>query len=221
MFRLITFVAATAFLALMGAAMFAIAGTVRVPSIWLYLGIRVLFSAGCVVAMSEDVARERLRPGPGAKPEPVYNLGTGAAWVTHIVIVPLDKGRFGWSADFPVWLQAIGVVVMLSAMGLTIWALRHNEYMSARIRIQGERGQRVIDTGPYALVRHPNYAGAFGQGLASGLVFASWPSILPMLVYMSLLVYRTLQEERVLCAELDGYREYMTRVRYRFVPGVL
>jgi protein-S-isoprenylcysteine O-methyltransferase Ste14 len=200
--------------------MFLIAGTVRVPSIWLYLVIRVLFTAASVLAMSEDVARERLKPGPGAKPEPIYNAGAAIAWVAHIVIVSLDRGRYGWSIAFPVWLQVIGVIGMLSSMGMVIWALRHNEYMSARIRIQGERGQRVVDTGPYAYIRHPNYAGAFLLGLSSGLVFASWPSILPMLLYVGLLVYRTLNEEKILFAELEGYSDYAARVRYRFVPGV-
>ncbi len=220
MMRLVTFVAAIAFLALMGAFMFLIAGTANLPSIWLYLAIRALFSGASVLAMSEAVARERLRPGPGAKPEPVYNIGTAIAWISHIVIVPLDLGRFRWTTAFPLWLQAGGVLAMVIAMGMVIWALRHNEYLSARIRIQSERGHRVADTGPYAYIRHPNYAGAFLLGLSSGLVFASWPSILPMLVYAGLMIYRTLNEEKVLMADLEGYREYAARVRYRFVPGV-
>lgn len=220
MMRWVTFLAGTAFLALMGAGMFLIAGTLDASPIWLYLGLRVLFTAASAFAMSEDVARERLRPGPGVKPEPVYNIGTAIAWIAHIVIVPLDLGRFGWSAGFPAWLQGLGVLGQLAAYGLVIWALRHNEYLSARIRIQAERGQRVADTGPYAVVRHPNYAGACLMSLSSGLVFASWPAILPMFLHVGLLVYRTLNEEKVLLAELDGYREYTQRVRYRFAPGV-
>lgn len=218
--RLLTFLAGAAFLALMGALMLLIAGTVNLPSIWLYLGLRLGFTAASVLAMSEDVARERLKPGPKVKPEPVYNTGTTIAWVAHVIIVPLDLGRFGWSAGFPAWLQVVGVIMMLCAYGLVIWALRHNEYLSARIRIQSERGQQVADTGPYALVRHPNYAGAFLQSLASGLVFGSWPAILPMLLHCGLLVYRTLNEEKVLRAELEGYTDYTQRVRWRFLPGV-
>ncbi len=218
--RLFTFVAAVAFLALMGGAMFLIAGTVNLPSIWLYLILRVVFTAASVLAMSEEVARERMRPGKGVKPEPVYNIGTTIAWVAHILIVPLDLGRFHWSAGFPVALQALGVIGTLCAYGMVVWALRHNEYLSARIRIQSERGHQVADTGPYAIVRHPNYAGAFMQSLCSGLVFASWPSIIPMFLHMGLLVYRTLNEEKVLSKELEGYPAYASRVRYRFIPGV-
>lgn len=218
--RLITFLAGTAFLALSGALMFLIAGTTDVPSIWLYLGLRVGFTAASVLAMSEEVARERMKPGPGARKEPVYNTGATTTWIAHVVLAALDKGRYGWSANFPLWLQALGVTGMLAAWAMVIWALRHNEYLSARIRIQSERGQVVADTGPYALIRHPNYCGAFLQALCSGLVFASWPSILPMLVYLGFLVYRTLSEEKVLHAELPGYTEYTRRVKFRFLPGI-
>ena len=218
--RLTTFVAGTAFLAAMGAAMFLVAGTPNLPSVWLYLALRVLFTTACVVTMSEDVARERLKPGPGVRPEPIYNAGAAIAWIAHILIVPLDLGRFHWSAGFPLWLHAAGVILMLASMSLVVWALRHNEYLSARIRIQGERGQRVATTGPYVYIRHPNYAGGVLLGLSSGLVFGSWPSIVPLLLWIGLLAYRTLNEERVLFAELAGYGEYAGRVRYRFVPGV-
>jgi len=184
------------------------------------VALRVLFTAACVVTMSEEVARERLKPGPGARPEPVYNAGATVAWIAHVLIVSLDLGRFHWSAGFPLWLQAVGVIVMLAGLGLVVWALRHNEYLSARIRIQGERGQRVATTGPYALIRHPNYAGGVLMGLSSGLVFGSWPAIVPMLLWIGLLAYRTRNEERVLFAGLAGYSEYAGRVRYRFLPGV-
>jgi protein-S-isoprenylcysteine O-methyltransferase Ste14 len=96
------------------------------------------------------------------------------------VIVSLDLGRFHWSAGFPLWLHAVGVILMVASMSLVVWALRHNEYLSARNRTQGERGQRVATTGPYAHIRHPNYAGGILLGLSSGLVFGSWPSIVPL-----------------------------------------
>ena len=136
------------------------------------------------------------------------------------MIVSLDLGRFHWSAGFPLRLQVVGVIVMLASMALVVWALQHNEYLSARIRIQGERGQRVATTGPYAHIRHPNYAGGILMGLSSGLVFGSWPSVVPMLLWIGLVAYRTLNEERVLFAELAGYCEYAQTVRYRILPGV-
>lgn len=219
-YRLITLFSALAFLVLLGTILFVIAGTIDLPTIWLYLLLRVVFTFASVFAMSEDVARERLKPAQGSKPEPVYNIGTTVAWVSHIILVPLDLGRFHWSAGFPLWLNIVGSLVMILGFSLVIWALRHNEYMSARIRIQGDRGQHVIDTGPYAIIRHPNYAGGFLVSLASGFVFGSWVSIPPMLLHMALFMYRALHEEKVLCAELDGYRDYTARVRWRFLPKI-
>jgi len=219
-YRLITLVSASAFLALMGVIMFLIAGTLALLAIWLYLGLRLLFTIACVAVMSDELARERLKPGAKPKPEPIYNTGTAIAWVTHIILAPLDLGRFGWSRGFPVWLQGAGAIVMLAGFSLVIWALIHNEFMSARIRIQEERGQRVVDTGPYAIARHPNYAGGFLVSLSSGFVFGSWVAILPMLLHMALLMYRSVQEEKALIGELTGYAEYARRVRWRFLPGV-
>ena len=219
-YRLTTLFAALAFLVVLGIILFLIAGTIHLPSIWLYLGLHVAFTFVSVFAMSEDIARERLKPGKGAKPEPVYNIGTTIAWVSHIILAPLDLGRFHWSMGFPVWLNVLGAAVTLCGYGVVIWALRHNEYMSARIRIQDDRGQHVIATGPYAFIRHPNYAGGFLVSLASGFVFGSWVSILPMLLHMALFMYRTLQEEKVLFDELEGYREYAGRVRWRFIPKI-
>ncbi len=93
MMRLITFVAATAFLIPLGAALFLIAGTTDLPWIWVYLALRLLFTAACVLAMSEDAARERLKPGPGAKKERLFPIASGSLWIAHWVIAMLDLGR--------------------------------------------------------------------------------------------------------------------------------
>lgn len=218
--RLRTFVFAALFVVFMGIVMFLIAGTIKIPSIWVYLAIRVIFSLACVLAMSESTARERLKPGKGAKSEPLFNIGSGAMWIAHIVIVSLDLGRFHWSVGFPVWLQVIGVIGMLLGLTLPVWALRHNEYLSAKIRIQSDLGQKVVTTGPYAIIRHPSNAGGVINALMSSLVFGSWLSIPPMLVWCGLMAYRTLYEEKMLFAELKGYPEYAQKVRYRFFPGI-
>jgi len=186
----------------------------------LNLGIWALFTLACVLVMSESVASERLKPGPGAKKEPLFNIGSTFAYVAHFIIAPLDLGRFHWSRGFPVALQVVGVVGMILGFGLVVWALRHNEFLSAKIRIQKDRGQQVVDTGPYAIIRHPNNAGGCLHALCSGLVFTSWPAILPMLIYVGLFMHRTLNEEKVLLAELEGYKEYTQKVRYRMIPGV-
>jgi protein-S-isoprenylcysteine O-methyltransferase Ste14 len=218
--RLRTLFLATAFQIVLGVILFLVAGTSHLPAVWAYLGIQWVFTLASVLAMSESTASERLKPGTGAKKEPVYDIGAAILWITHFVIAMLDIGRFQWSAGFPAWLEWLGGIGALAAYALPVWALRHNEFMSARIRIQKDRGQRVIDTGPYALIRHPNYAGGMLHGILGGLLLGSWPALIPMLLWCGLLVTRTLNEEKLLLAELDGYREYTQRVRFRFFPGV-
>jgi protein-S-isoprenylcysteine O-methyltransferase Ste14 len=220
MMRLITFIGAMVFLGVVGTLMFLIAGTIALPPIWLNLGIWAAFTLACVLVMSENVAKERLKPGPGAKKEPLFNIGSTLAYVAHYIIAPLDLGRFHWSRGFPTALQVIGMIGMLLGFSFVVWALRHNEFLSSKIRIQKDRGQQVVDSGPYAIIRHPNTAGGCLQALCSGLVLTSWLSILPMLIYVGVFVHRTLNEEKVLLAELEGYQEYTQRVRYRMIPGV-
>ena len=220
MYRLLTLLGGSASIALMGALLFLLAGTTGLPWVWVYLAVRLAFTVGAVLAMSEAVARERLKPGPRAKPEPLYNALTGVSWVAFLILAPLDLGSFHWSAGFPLWLQAASAVLLGVGYALVLWALRHNAYMSARIRIQGERGHHVVDTGPYALLRHPNYAGALLQSLTSGLLLGSWVGALALLLHCVALIYRTLNEEKVLLAELEGYADYTRRVPWRFIPGV-
>lgn len=218
--RVKTFFLATIFQAFMAVALFLTAGNAALPAVWAYLGIQWLFTLASVLVMSENTAAERLKPGAGVKKEPLYNIGATILWVAFTVIAMLDIGRFGWSAAFPCWLQWLGGIGALAAYALPVWALHHNEFMSARIRIQSERGQHVIDTGPYAIIRHLNYAGGTLHGILGGLLLGSWPALIPMLLWCGLLVMRTFNEEKVLLAELKGYEEYSRRVCYRFIPGV-
>lgn len=218
--RIMTLFLATIFQAFMAFALFLIAGTVALPAVWAYLFIQWLFTLASVLVMSENTAAERLKPGQGAKKEPLYNIGATILWVSFMVIAMLDIGRFGWSAAFPCWLQWLGGIGALAAYAMPVWALRHNEFMSARIRIQSDHGQHIIDTGPYAIIRHPNYAGGMLHGILGGLLLGSWPTLIPMLLWCGLLVMRTFNEEKVLLTELDGYEKYFHRVRYRFIPGI-
>ena len=218
--RLRTLLLATAFQLFLGIVLFILAGTASLPAVWAYLVIQWVFTLASTLAMSEETARERLKPGAGAKREPLYNIGSTIFWLAHIVIATLDIGRFHWSAGFPVWLQVWGGIGALSAYGLPVWAVHHNEFMSARIRIQKERGQRVIDSGPYAFIRHPNYAGGMLHGILGGLLLGSWPALIPMVLWCGLLVMRTFNEEKLLLDELEGYKEYTQKVRYRFIPGI-
>jgi protein-S-isoprenylcysteine O-methyltransferase Ste14 len=127
--------------------------------------------------------------------------------------------RFQWSCP-PIWLIIVGYVLFSLGMAGITWATSVNKFAEAGVRIQAERGHRAVDTGPYAIVRHPIYVAAFflfvGMALALGSFWAAVPAIFGYLI----LIVRTALEDRMLQEELEGYREYARRVRYRLIPGV-
>ena len=98
--------------------------------------------------------------------------------------------------------------------------MRANPFFATVVRVQRERGHRVVDQGPYGMVRHPGYAGAIATHLALPVALGSLRGLLTAVAGCLLLALRAVREERVLARELGGYREYMSRVRYRLVPGV-
>ena len=131
----------------------------------------------------------------------------------------LDAVRYGWAPMGPAWI-AVGLVLLLPGSALFICAMAANAFFEGTVRIQHDRGHRVVDTGPYALVRHPGYIGFGAFAAGTSFVLGSWWSLLPAAGAILLLVGRTALEDRTLQRELQGYAEYTGRVRYRLVPGI-
>jgi len=132
------------------------------------------------------------------------------------VLPGLDK-RWGWSDVPPLAVIAADLLVLLG-YGLFVTVLRENQYASRTIQV--ERGQTVISSGPYALVRHPMYLGAALMYLASPLALGSYWALLPGLLIIPILVARIINEEKVLARDLNGYTAYTQQTRYRLLPGV-
>jgi protein-S-isoprenylcysteine O-methyltransferase Ste14 len=207
-------------IAMIGLMLFVSAGTWRLPVIWVYLGIDVGLALAATFLISAELMRERLRPGPGGLNDLVFIVSCVLLLPPHWVLAGLDIGHYHWSTPFPSGLQILGMVGFTASMALIIWAMNANPFLSSLIRIQNERGHRLVSDGPYRFVRHPSYAGAIIYVVCSALALGSWPSMLPVLVWSVLLVPRTLREEDVLFKELEGYREYAKKVRFRLLPGV-
>jgi protein-S-isoprenylcysteine O-methyltransferase Ste14 len=129
----------------------------------------------------------------------------------------LDAVRFRWS-KVPPWLQGIGALLLLGSFYIFYLTFRENSYLSPAVRVQTERSQTVVSTGPYRYVRHPMYAAFVLFTLGTALLLGSWYGLVGGLLLIGMIAWRAVQEERVLREELKGYRAYMTRVRYRFVP---
>jgi protein-S-isoprenylcysteine O-methyltransferase Ste14 len=134
------------------------------------------------------------------------------------ILSALDDGRYHWSG-MPWWGCALGCALLLVGFIGVTWAEAVNKFFEPTVRIQTDRGHRVIDTGPYAIIRHPGYAFSFAIFLGIPLALGSLFGLVPAMIMIALLVARTVLEDRTLQNELPGYKEYAQRVRYRLIPG--
>ncbi len=123
-------------------------------------------------------------------------------------------------SSLPRWLQVVGAIALVVSFILMSLVFRENSYLSATVRIQEERGQTVIFTGPYHYVRHPMYAGGLFMFLGTPLLLGSWYGLLLTLVFLPSMLVRAVLEERTLHQELPGYDAYMAQVKYRLIPYV-
>jgi protein-S-isoprenylcysteine O-methyltransferase Ste14 len=213
------YVQSAAYLAIAAVALFASAGTVALPTYWAYLAILAAIMVGSFFLVDPDLARERMRPGGGKPPLALWLFTVGL--FAHWILAGLDRGRFHWSDTVPEWLQWAALVALAAAYAFCLWAMRINRFFSSVIRIQDDRGQVVVSTGPYAFVRHPGYLAGIVVVVASGIALDSWiATALLAVVGLPVLFRRVIVEDRVLHTELPGYRDYAERVRWRLVPGL-
>ncbi|MFH1683346.1 MAG: isoprenylcysteine carboxylmethyltransferase family protein [Candidatus Margulisiibacteriota bacterium] len=145
-----------------------------------------------------------------------YSLAT---LIVLPLVAGLDVGRFRWS-ELSLWWLAAGVIFYLLAILITEWALLENKFFETGVRVQKERGQTVISTGPYAIVRHPGYAGMILLYFSFPLIIGSFYTLLVSLFIALSLIVRTVLEEATLRQELAGYVEYTKKTRYRLIPFI-
>ncbi|MEW5938085.1 MAG: isoprenylcysteine carboxylmethyltransferase family protein [Chloroflexota bacterium] len=195
------------------------AGTFDYWQAWVWLAVLFLPLMGMFIYLiKRDPAllERRVRTGE-TDPRQKRIIAVSALYLILIFLLPgLDK-RFGWSS-VPVWLVLAADLVVLAGFLLNFLVIRVNSYASRVVEV--EQGQQVIATGPYALVRHPMYLSIILILLATPLALGSYWGVLPSLAYIPLLAARAKNEEELLVNELQGYREYMQKTRYRLFPGI-
>jgi protein-S-isoprenylcysteine O-methyltransferase Ste14 len=143
----------------------------------------------------------------------------GLAGILILLTVGLDE-LLEWSPSFNMPVKIVALVLMLAGYTLTSYALVENRFFSGMVRLQTDRGQKVVSSGPYHWIRHPGYAGALLVYLVTPLFLDSALAYLPVLLTTGFYVLRTSLEDSFLQEELDGYHEYAKRVRYRLLPGI-
>jgi protein-S-isoprenylcysteine O-methyltransferase Ste14 len=209
---------------LIGLFLFLAAGTANWPAAWILLVQMIVFSlvGGLWLAQRDpDLVQERLGP-PIQKEQPTADkillIVIMAVNLAAIMLMALDI-RFGWSS-VPLWVQALGEVILLAVTWISFRILSENSFAAPVVKIQRERGHRVISTGPYRHIRHPMYAAALLLIAGTSLLLGSLWGLIAVPVLAVLLGLRIGIEERELRAGLEGYGDYAARVRYRLIPLV-
>lgn len=212
-----------AVIAVMAVILLGIAGRLDWIGAWifllLFLGFLLLFAIWGTLKMPE-LLKERSRVDKNVKTwdRIIMTLYTILFFGTFAVAA-LDAGRFRWSFVPPI-IQLVGILGLFPAGVLAWWVMMTNTFASRFVRIQDDRGQQVITTGPYRYVRHPLYAGVLVLFWCIPLTLESYWALVPGFLITILFIIRTALEDRTLQAELPGYAEYAQRVRYRLLPGV-
>lgn len=192
---------------------------------WIYAVLTFfgfMISRGLASRRHPDILDERARSMglQGAKSwdkilAPVVALGS----FVILIVAGVDKLN-GWTAPYSITAKIATVIVIVLGYALGTWALVENKFFSGVVRIQSDRGHRVVTTGPYRFVRHPGYAGALWTYLAMPILLDSIWAFIPALLLVFALVLRTSLEDQTLQAELPGYKEYTQKTRYRLFPGI-
>ena len=211
--------------AVFAALLFISAGTLLWPAGWAFIVLFFGFALSLVVWLAREdpeLLAERMS-APIQRGQPLWDklfvaavLVLFAAW---LIVMPLDAVRFGWS-DVPDWLQLMGTLGVVLSFYIMFLTFRENAYLALVVKVQEERGQSVVSTGPYRYVRHPMYASTLLFFPGSALLLGSWWGLMFCTVLLGLLVWRIPLEERMLENGLDGYDEYERDVRYRLIPHV-
>jgi len=203
---------------------FLAAGRLDIPKAWLLLGIDYL---GVVVVsvifwkLAPELANQRATIKEGTKPWDKVFLAFyfTISLIGFPIVAGLDVGRFQWS-ELHINFAIAGVILFLLCVALGSWAIVINRFFELTVRIQSDRGHTVITGGPYRFVRHPGYLAITLGALSASLILGSGYSLIPGGLGIVAVVIRTYLEDRTLQEELNGYREYASRVRWRLVPGI-
>jgi protein-S-isoprenylcysteine O-methyltransferase Ste14 len=198
---------------------FALAGTWRDPWLWGYASVWSAAAFYALFTIDEDLARERFHPPvAGADSLALHVMRVMA--ISHLAVGALDSGRWHLTGPVPPAVRALALAAMATMFALFFGAMCTNRFFSSVVRIQSDRGHRVVDRGLYAVVRHPGYAGLMLGMPFSGLALGSWIAGGMGLVMSALILRRVMFEDAFLQKNLDGYTEYAQRVRPRVVPGL-
>jgi protein-S-isoprenylcysteine O-methyltransferase Ste14 len=197
---------------------FALAGSWRDPWLWAYAAVWAGTTFYAFTGVDDDLLRERFRP-PSSGADRVALAFVRLFALAMVVLGSLDAGRWHM-APVPSGVRAAALAGMAVGLSMFFRAMHENRFFSAVVRVQADRGHRVVDSGPYSVVRHPGYAGMLVGMPCAGAALGSFISLALGIVLSLMILRRVRFEDAFLQRNLEGYAEYAARVRNRLVPGV-
>jgi len=205
---------------LIGFALFISAGTIAYWQAWVFLGVLAVCSVLLTLSVIGDpiLLENRTGGGPSAETRSIQKtivLCTGLPAVAAFIVPGLDH-RLGWSSE-PPWLSIVGDLLLIMSLWMVYRVFKENSFGSTTVRTT--EGQKVISSGPYAIVRNPMYASAAVYFIGMSLALGSYWGLIPALFTILGLVWRLLDEEEFLAQNLPGYMEYLARVRWHLIPA--
>jgi protein-S-isoprenylcysteine O-methyltransferase Ste14 len=206
---------------LIGLGLFFAAGTIDYWQAWVYLAVGAVSSILLYLSIMKDpiLLENRTRAGPAAEKRTIQKiivLCAGIAAIAAFIVPGLDH-RFGWS-DVPSWLSVAGDLLIAVSVWMVFRVFKENSFGSATVEVANN--QKVISTGPYAIVRHPMYASAVVYFVGMSLALGSYWGLIASILTILGLIWRLFDEEKFLARNLPGYTEYCAKVRWRLIPGI-
>ncbi len=205
-------------------ALFLPAGTLAWLAGWIFLGLFFSFFLGTNLWLARHnpgllQERTRLSSSDQQGLDKVLFPLLQVLLFAWLIFISLDAVRFHWS-PVPIWFQGVGAMILLGSFYLLFLTFRENSYLSTVVRVQADRGQTVVSSGPYAHVRHPMYAAILVFVVGTSLLLGSGYGLLFGLLVLVILARRAVLEEHTLREELQGYAAYLAHVKYRLIPYV-
>ena len=214
----------TLFVVALGALLFASAGTLHWPAVWVFLAVSAILGPACGLWLAKTdpaLLAERMRPTFQAdQPAADKKFMLTFVLVMLVWLVAIGLDRRAQASEVPLLLQALGLAMYLLSTAFIMWVFRENSFAAPVVKVQAARHHHVISSGPYAFVRHPMYSGIMLFFFGVALLLGSWWGVAMAPLFAILFAVRARIEERTLIAGLPGYADYAARVRYRLVPGI-
>ena len=204
---------------IIGAFLFLCSGDIRYWNAWLFIAafsISIFLFGVYLYTSDKELLQKRLNSKEKEEAQKAYNVAASISLVTAFGVSGLDY-RFGWS-HIPLAGVITALIIMLAGYGLFVLTMMQNRFASRTIEIQS--GQKVIDTGVYAVIRHPLYTAAVIMFFSSPVILGSYYAIMPVFIFLIGIILRIKNEEEFLCNGLDGYADYTKKVKYRLIPFI-